>query len=74
VIESRRSSVTVDVAPTDAVPPGVIWLPIHNAAANELTLSAVDPESAEPNLKQCAVGLRAPETSRTEPEGIVLSR
>lgn len=66
VLQSRRSSVVVDVAPTDTVPPGVVWLPIHNAAANELTLSEVDPESAEPNFKQCAVGLRAPERRDTD--------
>jgi assimilatory nitrate reductase catalytic subunit len=74
VLESRRSRVTVDVAPTDGVPPGVVWLPIHNAAANELTLSEVDPESAEPNFKQCAVGLRVPERSRSGSEELVLSR
>ncbi|WP_152040029.1 assimilatory nitrate reductase NasA [Salinigranum salinum] len=74
VLESRRSRVTVDVAPTDGVPPGVVWLPIHNAAANELTLSAVDPESAEPNFKQCAVGLRPPARPRSEGDELVLSR
>ena len=60
VITSRRSQVVVDVSPNDDIPPGMVWLPIHNAAINELTLSAVDPDSAEPNLKQCAVGLLAP--------------
>jgi assimilatory nitrate reductase catalytic subunit len=74
VLESRRSRVTVDVAPTDGVPPGVVWLPIHNAAANELTLSAVDPESAEPNFKQCAIGLRAPARPQSESDELVLSR
>ncbi|MDS0297937.1 molybdopterin oxidoreductase family protein [Halogeometricum sp. S1BR25-6] len=68
VIESRRASVVVEVAPNDGVPPGVVWLSIHNAAANELTLSAVDPESAEPNLKQCAVALQAPERAHPERE------
>ncbi|MDS0293704.1 assimilatory nitrate reductase NasA [Halogeometricum luteum] len=68
VIESRRASVAVEVAPSDDVPPGVVWLPIHNAAANELTLSAVDPESAEPNLKQCAVTLHPPENVRRKRE------
>ncbi len=72
VVESRRSSVAVDVAPTDSVPPGVVWLPIHNSAANELTLSEVDPNSAEPNFKQCAVGLRRPETSKSEGDDIVV--
>jgi assimilatory nitrate reductase catalytic subunit len=74
VLESRRSRVTVDVAPTDGVPPGVVWLPIHNAAANELTLSEVDPESAEPNFKQCAVGLQVPERSQSESDELVLPR
>jgi assimilatory nitrate reductase catalytic subunit len=73
VVESRRSRVTVDIAPTDGVPPGVVWLPIHNATANELTLSEVDPESAEPNFKQCAVGLQAPERPDSEREELVLS-
>ena len=61
VIESRRASVAVGIKPTDNVPPGMVWLPIHNAAVNDLTLSATDPESSEPNLKQCAVTVRAPD-------------
>jgi len=60
VVSSRRSSVLAAVEPTEGIPPGVIWLPIHDAAVNELTLSATDPDSAEPNLKQCAVTLSAP--------------
>jgi assimilatory nitrate reductase catalytic subunit len=73
VVESRRASVTVDVRPDDGIPPGVVWLPIHHPAANELTLPAVDPESAEPNLKQCAVAVRAPsrgvDTAAPDPVG-----
>ncbi|WP_147587227.1 molybdopterin dinucleotide binding domain-containing protein, partial [Halorubrum lipolyticum] len=69
VIESRRSAVTVGVAPDSDVPPGLVWLPVHNPAANRLTLSAADPESAEPNLKQCAIGLTAPDRGGTEPTG-----
>ncbi|MBP1922758.1 assimilatory nitrate reductase catalytic subunit [Halorubrum alkaliphilum] len=61
VIESRRAAVAVAVEPDGNVPPGLVWLPVHNPAANELTLSAADPDSAEPNLKQCAVGLSAPD-------------
>ncbi len=69
VIESRRSAVTVRVAPDADVPPGLVWLPVHNPAANRLTLSAADPESAEPNLKQCAVALRAPNGTTTDIAG-----
>jgi len=65
VVVSRRSSVTVTVQPDDGVPPGLIWLPIHHPAVNALTLPAVDPESDEPNFKQCAVDLRPP--SRSNP-------
>jgi assimilatory nitrate reductase catalytic subunit len=35
----------------------MVWLPIHHPAVNTLTLPAVDPESAEPNVKQCAAAL-----------------
>ena len=65
VIESRRDSVTVSVKADETIPPGMVWIPIHNPAANKLTLPAVDPESDEPNLKQCAVCLKAP----SRPEG-----
>ncbi|GAB3698453.1 hypothetical protein GCM10028858_11630 [Halorubrum pallidum] len=69
VIESRRSSVAVEVAPDADVPPGLVWLPVHNPAANRLTLSAADPESAEPNLKQCAIALSAPSRGDTDLTG-----
>jgi anaerobic selenocysteine-containing dehydrogenase len=71
VIASRRSDVRVAVSPNDDVPPGMVWLPIHYGAINELTLSAVDPDSAEPNLKQCAVRLSAPDRgARRDPEPV----
>jgi assimilatory nitrate reductase catalytic subunit len=48
----------------------MVWLPIHHPAVNRLTLPVVDPESAEPNLKQCAVAVtplesRADDSSRS---------
>jgi assimilatory nitrate reductase catalytic subunit len=61
VVASRRAAVTVQVQPDDGVPRGMLWLSIHHPAVNALTLPAVDPESAEPNVKQCAVALRAPD-------------
>jgi len=71
VIASRRGDVRVAVSANDDVPPGMVWLPIHNGAINELTLSAVDPASAEPNLKQCAVRISAPERrARRDPEPV----
>jgi assimilatory nitrate reductase catalytic subunit len=63
VIQSRRGSVTVDVETDEAVPADMIWLPVHGAAINDLTLPMIDPKSDEPNLKQCAVSVRAPDGS-----------
>ena len=63
VIVSRRASVTVEIQPDDGVPEGLIWLPIHHPAVNALTLPDVDPESDEPNFKQCAVDMRPPSPS-----------
>ncbi|MBX0322606.1 molybdopterin-dependent oxidoreductase [Halomicroarcula sp. F13] len=65
VVESRRARVTVDLAPDDSIPPGAIWMDVHNPAVNELTLPVVDTESKEPNYKQCAVRLSSPDTSTT---------
>jgi len=63
VVVSRRASVTVTVQPDDGVPMGMVWLPIHHPAVNALTLPVVDPESDEPNFKQCAVDVRPPSPS-----------
>ena len=63
VVESRRSSITVDLVPDDGIPTGAIWMDVHHPAVNELTLPAVDPDSNEPNFKQCAVRLESPDTS-----------
>ncbi|ADB59070.1 molybdopterin oxidoreductase [Haloterrigena turkmenica DSM 5511] len=59
-VVSRRGSITVRVERDESIPDGVVWLPIHQPAVNELTLSDVDPRSKEPNFKQCAVRLEAP--------------
>ncbi|WP_207290485.1 assimilatory nitrate reductase NasA [Haloterrigena alkaliphila] len=59
-VVSRRGAITVRVERDESIPDGVVWLPIHQPAVNELTLSDVDPRSKEPNFKQCAVRLEAP--------------
>ncbi|MBX0303963.1 assimilatory nitrate reductase NasA [Haloarcula salinisoli] len=65
ILESRRASVPVDLAPDDGVPTDAIWMDVHHPAVNELTLPMVDPDSSEPNYKQCAVRLASPDTSST---------
>ncbi|SDG26825.1 assimilatory nitrate reductase NasA [Halorientalis regularis] len=54
-LETRRGAITAQVDPDPAVPEGLVWLPIHHPATNDLTVPATDPRSDEPNLKQCAV-------------------
>ncbi len=68
-IESRRGTVPARIEPDDAVPRGLVWLPIHHPATNELTIPATDPRSAEPNFKQCAVRLSAPREVTPDPGG-----
>jgi len=63
VVVSRRASLTATVQPDEGVPKGLIWLPIHHPTVNALTLPVVDPESDEPNFKQCAVDVRPPSSS-----------
>ena len=55
---SRRGRVTnVELRVTEIVAPGQVFMPFHFAEsnANQLTQSAFDPISREPNYKQCAV-------------------
>jgi len=60
-VASRRGTATATVARDAAVAEGMVWLPIHHPSTNELTLSAVDPQSKEPHFKQCAVRLDPPD-------------
>jgi assimilatory nitrate reductase catalytic subunit len=58
LLESRRGAVEAHLELDLAVPEGLLWVPIHHPDANRLTLPEVDPKSAEPNFKQCAVRLQ----------------
>ncbi len=59
-VTSRRASILARIEIDEAIPDGVVWLPIHHPDVNDLTIAAVDPRSKEPNFKQCAVRLEAP--------------
>jgi assimilatory nitrate reductase catalytic subunit len=57
-VVSRRGTVSrVELRLTEIVAPGQVFMPFHyaEANANEVTQSAFDPVSREPNYKQCAV-------------------
>jgi assimilatory nitrate reductase catalytic subunit len=71
VVESRRGAVTVTLTPDNSIPKDAIWMDIHHPSVNELTLPAVDPDSNEPNFKQCAVRLALPDQSPPVTSGVV---
>lgn len=58
---SRRGSVrNVELRVTEIVAPGQVFMPFHfpETNANQVTQSAFDPISREPNYKQCAVSVQ----------------
>lgn len=57
VISARGRVSGVELRVTEIVGPGQVFLPFHfvETNANQLTQSAYDPISREPNFKQCAV-------------------
>jgi anaerobic selenocysteine-containing dehydrogenase len=62
-IVSRRGRVSgVEVRVTETVAPGQLFVPFHyvEANANQMTQSAFDPYSREPNYKQSAVRIETP--------------
>jgi formylmethanofuran dehydrogenase subunit D len=64
-VESRRGKAVVQVRVTAETRPGTCFMPFHwgrqfgfYKAANNLTLTARDPVSGQPELKACAVRVR----------------
>jgi len=60
LVTSRRGEIRLAARVTDVVVPGVLFIPFHFAegAANALTNNVLDPESAIPEFKVCAVSIR----------------
>ncbi len=61
-IVSRRGKVPgVELRITEIIAPGQVFMPFHffETNANQITQSAFDPISREPNYKQCAVRVEA---------------
>jgi formate dehydrogenase alpha subunit len=56
-VSSRRGSVVLRAAVTDKTTMGVVFIPFHfaEAAANLLTIDALDPQAKIPEYKACAV-------------------
>jgi len=56
-LTSRRGEVTAKVQVSDKIKRGVVFMPWHfvEAAANKLTIAALDPTAKIPEYKVCAV-------------------
>lgn len=59
-VSSRRGSVVLRAHVTEKAAPGVVFVPFHyaEAAANTLTIDAVDPQAKIPEYKICAVKIQ----------------
>jgi assimilatory nitrate reductase catalytic subunit len=57
VVRSRRGEAEAVALITATIQPGQVFLPMHFAAVNRLTLPAFDPHSRQPSYKSCAVTL-----------------
>ncbi len=60
-VSSRRGQVVLHLSVTNKTRPGVVFIPFHfsEAAANLLTIDALDPEAKIPEYKACAVKVEA---------------
>jgi predicted molibdopterin-dependent oxidoreductase YjgC len=56
-VSSRRGSIDLHAELTEKTNPGVVFIPFHfaEAAANLLTIDALDPQALIPEFKACAV-------------------
>ncbi len=63
-VASRRGKIDARVFLTHSVRAGQVFVPMHYASVNQLTLAAFDPHSRQPAYKACAVALRSTEESK----------
>ena len=54
-IRSRRGELTAKAFITPTIQAGSVFIPMHYAATNRLTLAVFDPYSRQPGYKACAV-------------------
>ena len=66
VVSQRGRVRGVELRLTEIIAPGQVFMPFHffETNVNEVTQSAFDPISREPNYKQCAVKVHKTETAK----------
>ena len=59
-VASRRGQVTLRAQISPKATPGIVFIPMHftEAAANLLTIDALDPQAKIPEFKACAVSIQ----------------
>ena len=62
-LSSRRGSIRAQAKLTSTVKRGEVFVPMHFAEVNSLTLPVVDPISRQPSYKHCAVRAQAEKSS-----------
>jgi formate dehydrogenase alpha subunit len=67
-VSSRRGSVVLRVEVSLKARPGVVFIPMHfsEAAANLLTIDALDPQAKIPEFKACAVDIQIAEAAEAQ--------
>lgn len=58
LVQSRRGECMVVASLTSTIQVGQLFMPMHDAKTNLLTLEHVDPYSRQPSYKDCAVTIR----------------
>lgn len=65
-VRSRRGEARAAAYVTPTVRPGQVFMPMHYAETNRLTLPSFDPYSRQPSYKHCAVAI-SPALEKTQP-------
>ena len=58
IVRSRRNAIVVRASVTSTIQKGQLFMPMHDAKTNLLTLEHVDPYSRQPSFKDCSVDIR----------------
>ena len=63
MVRSQRGQVRARAFVSHVVQPGQVFMPMHDAATNQLTFAAFDPYSRQPSYKACAVRIEPAPTA-----------
>jgi len=75
-VSSRRGSIVLQVNVSTKTSPGVVFIPMHfvEAAANLLTIDALDPQAKIPEFKACAVNIQVAREDEFQQEEVLVVR